>query len=192
MLYLFLLLFTGAAVFLLVLQQQGKLPGTKAKESLKPVERNVFNLEIGDIVQYEGLDWFVEGKLIYNDNSDSWFSYLLQNDEQICWLSVEEDDFVEVSIFREVSGDIDLPPGKNLNFLDEDYHLSGSGTATMRRLGNTFNKQDQTCEYFDYKNDQNLRLSLEIWEGETEISLGQKINPRLLTFLPGDGKKVYN
>lgn len=192
MLYLFLFLFVGAAVFLLVLQQQGKLPGSKPKGALTSLERNIFNLEIGDIVQYEGVDWFVEGKLIYNDNSNSWFSYLLQDNEQICWLAVEEDDFVEVSIFREASGEIPLPPGKNLTFLDEDYHLSGSGTATMKRLGNTFNKQDQTCEYYDYKNEQNLRLSLEIWEGETEISLGQKINPRFLTFLPGDGNKVYN
>lgn len=180
-----------AGVILLVLQQQGKLPASKIKGKLTAAERNIFNLEIGDIVQYQGIDWFVEGKLIYNDSSDTWFSYLLQDNEEICWLSVEEDDFIEVSIFRETSGEIEQPLPQNLNYLGEDYHLSGSGTATMKRLGNTINRQDQTCDYYDYKNNNNLRLSVEIWDGDLEVLVGQKINPRMLNFLPGDGQKVY-
>jgi hypothetical protein len=185
----FLILCTG--VVLLVLQQQGKLPNSKPKRELPTAERNIFNLEIGDIVQHEGIDWFVEGKLIYNDGSDSWFSYLLQDNETICWLSVEEDDLVEVSIFHQTSETIPQPLPTEMNYLGEDYSLSQSGTATMRRLGNTLNRQQQTCNYYDYHGDRNLRLSVEIWDGDVEVSVGQKINPRMLNFLPGDGQKVY-
>ena len=85
--YFFFFIIICAGVTLLVLQQKGKLPASKVKGELPFVERNIFNLEIGDIVQYQGIDWFIEGKLIYNDSSDTWFSYLLQDDEQICWLS---------------------------------------------------------------------------------------------------------
>ena len=188
--YLFFFLIICVAVVLLVLQQKGKLPISKTKGNLPAAERNIFNLEIGDIVQYRGIDWFVEGKLIYNDNSDTWFSYLLQDNEEICWLSVEEDDFVEVSIYRETLGEFTQPLEKNISYLGENYYLSGSGTATMKRLGNTLNRQEQTCKYYDYKNN-DLRLSIEIWDGDMEVLSGQKINPRSLSFLPGDGKKIY-
>ena len=189
MYFLFFLIICAAAA-LLLLQQQGKLPFNKVKANLPVADRNVFNLEIGDIVQYRGIDWFVEGKLIYHDSSDTWFSYLLQDNEEICWLSVEEDDFVEVSIYHETSSEFTQSLEKNISYLGEDYYLSGSGTATMKRLGNTLNRQEQTCQYYDYKNN-NLRLSVEIWDGDMEVLLGQKINPRLLSFLPGDGKKIY-
>jgi hypothetical protein len=189
--YVIFFLIVCAGVVLLVLQQQGKLPNSKLKKELPTAERNIFNLEIGDIVQYEGIDWFIEGKLIYNDGSDSWFSYLLQDNEAICWLSVEEDDLVEVSIFHQRSGTIPQPLPTNINYLGENYNLSQSGTATMRRLGNTLNRHQQTCNYYDYKGNGNLRLSVEIWDGDIEISVGQKINPRMLNFLPGDGQKVY-
>ena len=189
--YILFLILICLGVGLLILQQQGKLTDRKTYRKLPPVERNIFNLEIGDLVQYEGIDWFIEGKLIYDDSSDTWFSYLLQNNNQICWLSVEEDDYVEVSIFHETTETIEQPLLQNVIYLGEKYYLLGSGTARMRRIGNTLNRQEQICNYYDYeKND--LRLSVEIWDGEMEVLIGQKINPRMLTFLPGDGQKVYS
>ena len=61
----------------------------------------------------------------------------------------------------------------------------------MKRLGNTLNRQEETCEYYDYQCGLSLRLSVEVWDGEIEVSAGEKINPRMLTFLPGDGQRVY-
>lgn len=116
---------------------------------------------------------------------------MLQNNNQICWLSVEEDDYVEVSIFHETTEIIEQPLLQNVIYLGEKYYLLGSGTARMRRIGNTLNRQEQICNYYDYKNN-DLRLSVEIWDGEIEVLIGQKINPRMLTFLPGDGQKVYS
>ena len=205
----FLFLIFCAGVILLILQQQGKLPFGKEKGKLPPVERNVFNLEIGDIVQHEGIDWFVEGKLIYNTGAYTWFEYMLQEDDRICWLSVEEDDLVEVAILKnvevpEINSD---PPPEKLTYLEVDYHLVDSGTATMMRLGNTLKRQAQTCQYYDYKNydyknydsknydsknSDNLRLSVEVWDGDIEVTVGQKINPRMLNLLPGDGQRVYS
>ena len=190
--YFLIFLIIGAGVVLLVLQQKGKLPAGKvASGKLPTVERNLFNLEIGDLVQYQGDDWFVEGKLIYNDSGDTWFSYLLQNDDGICWLSIEEDDLVEVGIYKKIVMDLDNPPATTLEYLEAKYHQSGQGVAVMKRLGNTLDRQEETCEYYDYEGDRNLRLSVEVWNGEIEVSAGEKVNPRMLTFLPGDGQKVY-
>ena len=192
MYFFFFLLFCIGAI-LLILQQQGKLPFSNDKQKLPSVEKNIFNLEIGDIVQQDGIDWFVEGKLIYNTGDYTWFEYMLQDGDRICWLSIEEDDIVEVFILQgieipEINSD---PPLKTLTYLDVHYHLKDSGTAKMMRLGNTLNRQAQTCKYYDYKGSGNLCLSVEFWDGDIEVNVGQKINPRILTFLPGDGQKVY-
>ena len=191
--YFFFFIIFCTGVILLVLQQQGKLPFGKEKGKLPPIARNVFNLEIGDIVQYQGIDWFLEGKLIYNTGDYTWFEYMLQEDDRICWLSVEEDDLVEVSLLKEVEiSEINSdPPSATVTYLEVDYHLKDSGTATMMRLGNTLNRQAQICKYYDYKSADNLRLSIEVWDGDIEVTAGQKINPRMLNFLPGDGQKVY-
>ena len=180
-----------AGIVLLVMQQQGKLPFASPKQKLPPAERNVFNLEIGDIVQHDGIDWFVEGKLVYNDGSDSWFEYLLRDEDSILWLAVEEDDFVEVSILKEIDLDVVIPPRQVISFAGIEYKQIASGTATAMRLGNTLNRQEQKCEYYDYKASGLHRLSVEIWGNDIEVTVGQKINPRSLCFLPGDGQKVY-
>lgn len=181
-----------AGIVLLVAQQKGILPASKSKGKLPPTEKNIFNLEIGDIVQHNGIDWFVEGKLIYNISEYNWFEYLLRDEDDILWLSVEEDDFVEVCLF-EVIDFPDLPSTlpKVLTHQGIEYKLADSGTAKMMRLGNTLNRQEQSCHYFDYKSSTSHRLSVEIWGEDIEVCLGNKINPRSLNFLPGDGQKVY-
>jgi hypothetical protein len=35
----------------------------------------------------------------------------------------------------------------------------------------------KTCNYYDYYGDRDIRLSVEIWDGDVEVSVGQKINP---------------
>ena len=182
-----------AGLVLLFMQKQGLLPSAKSKK-LPPLEKNLFNLDIGDIVQHDGIDWFVEGKLIYNAGSYNWFEYLLRDDDNILWLSIEEDDYVEVSLLRESDLTINLSngkPPKAITYQDTNYKQTDSGTATINRLGNTLNREGQSCKYFDYKGAGDRRLSVEIWDGEIEVTVGNKINPRMLNFLPGDGQKVY-
>ena len=180
------------SLVLLFMQRQGKLPFARSKAKLSPSQRNVFNLEIGDIVQYDGVDWFVEGKLIYNTDSYNWFEYLLRDNDDILWLSVEEDDIVEVSVLKEVDiPEINSSPPKAIAYQDIEYRLADSGTATALRLGNTLNRQAQKFQYYDYKSSSFHRMSVEIWNGQPEITVGRKINPRMLNFLPGDGQKVY-
>jgi len=209
---------TGLVLFFM--QKQGVLPFGKNRQKLPPVEKNVFNLDIGDLVQHEGTDWFVEGKLIYNTGSYNWFEYLLRDDDNILWLSIEEDDFVEVSLLQESdtpeieslfaeeqqkllkqlesggwssekSPQINSAQLKTIAYQETSYRLSDFGTATINRLGNTLNREGQSCKYFDYKGTGDRRMSVEIWNGEIEVTVGNKINPRMLNFLPGDGQKVY-
>lgn len=182
----------SAGIVLLVLQQRGALPGTGGSRHLPPVERTVFTLEIGDIVQYMDTDWVVEGRLTYEDKDYTWFEYLLQDGERIRWLSVDEDDRVEVALLEPTTQlEVSQQPPKQITFAGETYRCVESGRATMTRIGTTLRRTGEHCRYFDYQGSNDQVLSIEDWNGEIEVTVGQRINPRMLSLLPGDGSRVY-
>jgi hypothetical protein len=182
----------SAGIVLLVLQQRGALPGTGGSRNLPPVERTVFTLEIGDIVQYMDTDWVVEGRLTYEDNEYTWFEYLLQDGDRIRWLSVDEDDRVEVALLEPTTQlEVSQQPPKQLTFAGETYRCVESGMATMTRIGTTLRRTGEHCQYFDYRGSNDQVLSIEDWDGEIEVTVGQRINPRMLMLLPGNGSRVY-
>jgi hypothetical protein len=154
----------------------------------------LFDLQVGDIVQHGGLDWVVEGQLTYNDDGFIWLEYMLQDGDQICWLSVEEDDRVEVSITHPTrSLDIrETPPPDFLVFEGDNYRRIESGTARMSRTGRLRRPEGEECRYFDYQGPNDKVLSIEDWGGEIEVSVGETIRPSSLTLMPGQGRSVYN
>ena len=182
----------AGGIYLLVLQQKGVLFAGSTSKELPSLKRNVFNLQIGDIVQYMGIDWVVEGKLTYRVDEYSWFEYMLQDNDEIRWLSVDEDDTVEVALLEATNQlDVSQSPPRQLNFADENYKCVDSGVASMTRVGTVQRRTASRCEYFDYEGPGDKVLSIEIWDGEIEVTVGYRINPRSLTILPGDGNRVY-
>ncbi len=154
---------------------------------------NLFNLEIGDFVQHFGVDWAVEAKLTYNDGGDIWLEYMLQDGDRLCWLSVEEDDTLEVTLTTTVNDlDVRSNPPERLTYNDMEFRLVESGTASMTRIGNLRSRPAERCHYYDYEGEAHRVLSIEDWGGDIEVSVGQKIPPSSLTFLPGTGQSVYN
>jgi Domain of unknown function (DUF4178) len=193
--FLFVSLLTLGIIIgaVIVIQRQPSiLKESKKRQQLLSEERTVFNLKIGDIVQYIDKDWVVEGKLTYRDNGYTWFEYLLQDDNEIRWLSVDEDDRVEVAFLESTNFlDVEGTPPKQLSFVGDTYQQKEKGQATMSRTGTTLRRTAQICQYFDYEGQNDKVLSIEFWDGEYEVTVGQRINPRALILLPGDGRSVY-
>lgn len=189
-----ILIAIALGIALVILQQQGKLPGTTSPAGHSPSPtRNIFNLQVGDIVQYMATDWVVEGKLIYDEDGYVWYEYLLQDGERISWLSVDEDDTVEVALV-EPTNQLDissLPPANPLTYGDETYRQVDSGSAQMSRVGATLRRTAERCDYYDYEGAGNKVLSIEVWGRDMEVTVGEKINPRSLTLLPGSGERIY-
>jgi len=178
---------------IIVIRQRSALPGRKEPKALPELRRTVFNLQLGDIVQYQGSDWVVEGQLTFNDSGYTWMEYMLQDGDMIRWLSVEEDDRVEVCWMETASNlDISGKPPDRITHNGITYELDETGVAQMQRVGTTLNKQAQTCRYFDYVAANDQMLSVEDWNGDLEISVGRRIRPNSLTLLPGDGQRVYD
>lgn len=187
-----IIIIVAAGVGLLVLQQRGTLSAGHTQKELPSLKRNIFNMQIGDIVQHMGIDWVVEGKLTYAVDKYTWFEYMLQDGDEIRWLLVDEDDTVEVALLETNNQlDVSQTPPRQLNFAGDNYQCVDSGVASMTRVGTIQRRAAAHCEYYDYQGSGNNVLSIEVWDGETEVTIGQRINPRTLTILPGDGTRVY-
>lgn len=194
MLYITLAIIAVCGVIIYTQRKQilNLLKPTASNKTLAPINRTIFNLEIGDIVQHMGLDWVVEGRLTYQVGAYYWYEYLLQDKDKIAWLSVEEDDRVEVALLQPTNQlDVSKDPPLQLNFAGETYTCIDSGKARMTRTGLTMKRTAEKCQYFDYQSTDGRVLSVEVWNGDIEVSVGEKISPRSLTILPGDGKTVY-
>ncbi|KPQ39902.1 MAG: protein of unknown function containing DUF4178 domain [Phormidium sp. OSCR] len=188
--WIFVILALGIAAFFIV--RQKRLATVGKFSQIVPLERSIFTLQIGDIVEYMGEDWVVQGKLMYDDNGYQWQEYLLQDGDRIRWLAVEEDDQVQVS-WLIPTDDLEITgtPPKQLQFAGDDYRCIESGEATMSRQGMTLNRNNKRCQYFDYRGPGNQVMSIENWDGDIEVTVGTIIRPSELLLLPGDGQRVY-
>ena len=177
--------------FIFVNRGRAKLPA--AGQSSSPADRTLFNLQVGDILQHIGIDWVVEAVLLYDEDGFTWQEYLLQDGDRRAWLSVEEDDWVEVKLLKPITTlEISDTPPSQLVVDDVVYSCVESGTAKMKRVGRVHRPMAETCHFFDYDGPDNKALSIENWEGDIEVTVGEKIQPSELTILPGDGQSVHN
>ncbi len=203
---LLLVLFAAAAV-LLLLRQRRRL------ERARPAAaegRHLFNLRIGDLVQAHGRDWVVEDRLLYEQPGGfQWLEYRLQDGSDSRWLSVCEDDELEISWLRSVDpAALDNPRAlrdavpERLQWMGRDYRRTEKGAATLRADARVMNRRVGVCTFADYEavgsaDGPDGLLSVEWWggggdpAGEIEITVGERLVPGGLALLPGDGRSVY-
>ncbi|MEO0802052.1 MAG: DUF4178 domain-containing protein [Cyanobacteria bacterium J06642_2] len=187
-----LMLAIVAAVGLTYWRRSRRLLRTKESSRNLSQAPSIFELRLGDIVQYFERDWVVEGRLLYDEDGFTWLEYMLQDGDDIRWLSVEEDDWVTVALMTTVSDlELENPPPKELTYRGDRYRCTDSGTAQMRREGNLRRPNAERCNYYDYEGPEKKVLSVEDWDGDIEISAGDIIAPAALTILPGEGNSVY-
>ncbi len=187
--------------------------------------RHLFNLRIGDIVQARGQDWVVEDRLLYEESGGfQWLEYRLQDGAESRWLSVCEDDELEVAWYRKADPAERAEPASAASLRDavpEDLAWAGRryrkierGSATLRAEARVLNRRVGVCTFADYEavdggDGPDGLISLEWWgggghpagefgrsiglaEGVTvEMAVGERLDPGLLTLLPGDGVSVY-
>lgn len=176
----------------LFLRQRQESPTSNVEEDNAPENRTIFNLKLGDIIEYQDRYWVIEGKLTYDEDGFIWLEYLLQDQEEVRWLSVEEDDAVELTLSKPIRN-LDIPrnPPNPLTYEGETYHCVESGVAQMKREGSVLNRQAEQCHYFEYESEDGKLLSVEDWNGDIEVATGKMINPGEITILPGEGQSVY-
>ncbi|WP_456272959.1 DUF4178 domain-containing protein [Bacillus sp. AK031] len=154
-----------------------KLFGKKEKDIPVVKERNVFTIEVGDIVAYDLEDYEVVGKLTYNDHGFEWIAYQLVSPDRTVWLSAEMDDQVYLGIYEKIKLKLNEPIPEEIEYNGVRYYLDESGTARVKGEGRGKNVNDLNCRYFDYEDEEEEKyLSVEVWGSEIEVSSGYDIN----------------
>ncbi|MFD2926224.1 DUF4178 domain-containing protein [Halobacillus naozhouensis] len=162
-----------------------KLFSNKKTETPEVKERTVLNIQVGDIVTFDLVDYEVVGKITYRDGSYEWYSYQLLEGTNIKWLSAEMDDVLELGIYETIKLPQDSFP-KQIEYEGTTYHKDEEGEAYVTGEGRSQNINGRTTRYAEYiSNDEETYLSLESWGSEIEVSYGYDIEAYEIKIIAG-------
>ena len=165
-------------------QPAGQLPGGGGASS---GGHDLMNLKLNDIVSHFTNDYIIEGKLNYWEEGYTWITYMLVDGDKVRWLSVEEDDMLEVSMWEEVKDLHVTPPfPEYIEYEGERFRMVERGEARVNQQGKTGSKTGLNMEYYEYESPSEKYISVEKWGGDIEVSVGQDLRPSELDIFPGD------
>ncbi len=190
----FLGLIAGAAVVYMRGRKQAAagppspsgLPQAPAAEPVGGVEARA--MKLGDVVNYESRDWIVEGTLRFEQGGFRWAEHRLVDGSDSLWLSVEDDEGLELVVWSRLRG-CELEPGPGtLEHGGVAYELDEKGRANYTSEGVTGASGGGKAEFADYM-DGDQRLSFERYgdDGGWEISVGVVISEHALDIYPSRG-----
>lgn len=162
------------------------LPQAPAAEPIGGIEARA--MKLGDVVNYESRDWIVEGTLRFEQGGFRWAEHRLVDGGDSLWLSVEDDEGLELVIWERVRGS-ELEPGPGtLEHGGVSYELDEKGKANYTSEGVTGAQGGGKAEFADYMTG-DQRLSFERYgdDGGWEISVGRVISEHALDIYPSRG-----
>ncbi|HEX8102531.1 MAG TPA: DUF4178 domain-containing protein [Solirubrobacteraceae bacterium] len=178
----------GAAVALRARTRTRPAPaGLAAGGGPARLRSDVRELRVGDVVNYAGGDYVVEGTLRLEEGGFEWAEHRLVDGPNSLWLSVEDgDDGLECAIWERGRG-LDLQPGaRTLEHDGVTYERDERGTASFTAEGSTGTGTGGRVEYADYAAGGRL-LSFERYgdAAEWEAGLGRVVSEHELDIYPG-------
>nr|WP_246280505.1 DUF4178 domain-containing protein [Nocardioides daedukensis] len=148
-------------------------------------------LQNGDVIEYLGHKWFVRGRLDFNEDGYVWTEHLLDDAEEKRWVSVEDDEGFEVSLWHSIPlGDIDQGTAGDRDVIvaGTAYRLQERGTARFSALGSTGTAPSGQIDYADYRSNDGKLLGFEKFGSSWEASVGEMLQPFELTVFPGSDR----
>lgn len=159
----------------------------KKKKERPVIKRTVHNLQIGDIVSYNLEDYLVVGYLVYEDSGWRWKDYHLKSGNKHLWLSVEQDDELELGMFEMIPMPMSSRPGNKISHGGKTYYLDEASDARIVTVeGEVGAAPGQWVNYWDFWDEAEEEcISVEEWDGDFEVSLGRPVEPYELEILAG-------
>jgi hypothetical protein len=163
------------------------LPQAPAPEPIGGIEARA--IKVGDVVNHDGHDYIVEGTLRFNQGGFRWDEHRLVDGAASIWLSVEDDEGIEIVVWQRLRG-AELEPGPGtIEHGGISYALDERGKANFTSEGTTGAPGGGKAEFADYVSGER-RLSFERYGGEEggwEISIGTVISEHALDIYPSSG-----
>ncbi|MDK2934477.1 MAG: hypothetical protein PWP27_2287 [Clostridiales bacterium] len=140
----------------------------------------------GDIISIEDVDYEVQAVLKFNDHGWKWNEYKIKDSRKSYWLSVEQDDDIEISLYQEVVA-ITTEAPRVYEYKGVKYYMQeGSDAVVEEVLGNINVVKGEQVDYYEYSDeDGDNLLSIEIWNGEVEMSIGRWVEDYNVEIYPG-------
>lgn len=151
----------------------------------EPKKVSVFDLKIGDIVTIDETNYTVGARLTFHVGSYEWYEFMLKENGETRWLTVEEDDEVLICLSEEIDLELDDPVPHTITYEGIDYHLEEEGEAEVDREGAAGRKKTSICNYWDYEDASSERvLSVEVWGNDMEVSVGEYLDEEEIIIYP--------
>jgi hypothetical protein len=163
-----------------------RLFSNKDKQTTEVKERTPLNIQVGDIVTFDLVDYEVVGKITYRDGAYEWFSYQLLEGNNTKWLAAEMDDELELGIYETVKMPVSMPFPNKLEYTGQSFYKDEEGEARVTGEGRSKNINGRTSRYAEYvSEDEETYLSLESWGSEVEVSVGHDIESYEIKIIAG-------
>lgn len=145
---------------------------------------DVRDISPGAVVAFEGKDWLVRGTLTMREDGYVWKEHLLDDATTKRWLSVEDDEELEIALWEAVKGAALEPGPATVEHDGIRYRLDEHGTAAYTALGTTGTPENGSVEYWDYEAGDRL-LGFERYSGQTwEVAVGRTLDERGVDVYP--------
>ena len=142
-------------------------------------------IKVGDVVAHEGRDFLVRGTLAFDQDGFRWQEHHLDDASVRRWLSVEDDEELELCLWTAVTAPGLAPGAASVDWDGTTYQREEHGRATFTASGATGTAPTGTVEYYDYASG-DRRLSFERYgsSGDWEVGVGEVVNERTLDIYP--------
>lgn len=150
-----------------------------------PLAGDVRALAVGDVVNHAGSDFLVDGTLRFEQGGFTWQEHLLADGDRRMWLSVEDDEGLEVTEWTRARVPGLEPDRPKLEYEGVSYELDERGTAVYTSEGRTGAPPSGKAEFADYvAGDQRLSFERYGTEGDWEVSVGKVVPDGALDIFP--------
>ncbi len=142
-------------------------------------------IKVGDVVAHDGRDFLVRGTLAMDEDGFTWQEHHLDDTTTRRWLSVEDDEELEIVLWESADAP-DLQPGAtDLTYDGTAFRRKEQGQATFTASGATGTAPSGSVEYADYTAG-DRRLSFERFGtgADWEVGIGRTLNERELDIYP--------
>jgi hypothetical protein len=142
-------------------------------------------ITVGDVIRFDGRDFIVRGSIRFEQDGFEWQEHFLDDVEVKRWLSVEDDEGIEIGYWVGVKGG-DLQPGpKTLDYEGRTYELDEKGSARFSAVGTTGTGPNGRVEYYDYESGDALLAFERYGDGDWEMATGRTVGEYELDIYPG-------
>jgi hypothetical protein len=159
------------------------LPERSPADDQRALHGDVRRLTPGDVVNYEGTDFIVDRTMRFDEDGFTWDEHLLEDavGGRKLWLSVEDDDGLEVAVYERVDGADLTPDAAEVTLGGTTFKRDERGTAKFRteRVGQP-NGESGTVEFADYTSGDELLAFERYGTGSWEVSRGRLISEHVL------------